>query len=103
MLSLVFLALPPSTSSGLDEPLFSARDLTVGDEVVALTCGASSKDFILEVNGGGLVVSDFNLDGHLDLVTVNGSTIERVRAGEAALPSVPVSYTHLTLPTKRIV
>ena len=88
MLSLVFLALPPSTSSGLDEPLFSARDLTVGDEVVALTCGASSKDFILEVNGGGLVVSDFNLDGHLDLVTVNGSTIERVRAGEAALPSV---------------
>ena len=46
---------------GWDGPLFTARDLMAGDEVVRLTCGSPRKDFILEVNGGGLVVSDFNL------------------------------------------
>ncbi len=70
-----------------DGPLFRARDLSVGDAPVVLTCGAPAKDFILEVNGGGLVACDFNLDGHLDLVTVNGSTVERVRGGKPALPS----------------
>lgn len=83
MLPLLLLALP----LGSDGPLFSASDLTVSGEVVTLTSGTPAKDFILEVNGGGLVVSDFNLDGHLDLVTINGSTVERVRAGEPALPS----------------
>ena len=46
------------------------------------TCGAVEKDWILEVNGGGLVVEDFNGDGDLDLVVVDGSTLERVQAGE---------------------
>lgn len=72
----------------LEEPLFVARDLVAGEESVELVCGGVDKDFILEVNGGGLVVADFNLDGHLDLVTVNGSTVQRVRAGEPSLPSV---------------
>ncbi len=71
-----------------DGPLFVAADMQAGEELVTLTCGTPAKDFILEVNGGGLIVNDFNLDGHLDLVTVNGSTIERVRAKEPALPSV---------------
>ncbi len=83
MLYMLLLALP----IGADGPLFTARDLTALGEAVALTCGSPAKDFILEVNGGGLVVSDFNLDGHLDLVTVNGSTMDRVRKGEPALPS----------------
>ena len=83
MLTLLLFVLP----LGSDSPLFLARDLTAGGEVVALTCGDPGKNFILEVNGGGLVVSDFNLDGHLDLVTVNGSTVERAAAGEPALPS----------------
>ena len=30
------------------------------------TCGAVEKDWILEVNGGGLVVEDFDGDGNLD-------------------------------------
>jgi hypothetical protein len=68
-------------------PLFAARPLTAGGEVVTTTCGGDAKDYILEVNGGGLVVADFDLDGHLDLVVIDGSTLERVREGEPALPS----------------
>lgn len=71
-----------------DGPLFHASDLTVGDEPITLTCGSPEKNYILEVNGGGLIVNDFNLDGHLDLVTVDSSTLERVRAEEPALPSI---------------
>ena len=43
------------------------------------TCGSEEKDWIIEVNGGGLIVEDFNGDGHLDLVVVDGSTVERAR------------------------
>lgn len=81
--SLVVAALAPS-----QQPLFASRPLDGGEGPVRLTCGSPERSFILEVNGGGLVVSDFNLDGHLDLVTVNGSTLKRVRKGEAAHPSI---------------
>ncbi len=50
------------------------------------TCGSEEKDWIIEVNGGGLVVEDFDGDGNLDLVVVDGSTVERVRADEAGEP-----------------
>jgi len=53
---------------------------------VITTSGSPEKDYILEVNGGGLVVEDFDGDGRLDLVVIDGSTIERVRAAEAGLP-----------------
>ncbi|MCB9916441.1 MAG: CRTAC1 family protein [Planctomycetes bacterium] len=68
-------------------PLFQARELTVGDAVVTTTCGSPAKDYILEVNGGGLLAEDFDGDGHLDLVVVNGSTIARAQAGEPSLDS----------------
>jgi hypothetical protein len=83
MLITLALALAPIA----DQPLFLARDLEVGGETIATTCGTPAKDYILEVNGAGLVSADFNLDGHLDLVVVDGSTIERVRASEPGLPS----------------
>lgn len=53
---------------------------------VRTTCGSRAKDYILEVNGGGLVVEDFDRDGALDLVVIDGSTLERVRAGEPGFP-----------------
>ena len=49
------------------------------------TCGSKEKDWIIEVNGGGLVVEDFDRDGNLDLVVVDGSTVERARAHAASL------------------
>lgn len=63
-------------------PLFHDRVIP-GSELVS---GSPSKDWILEVNGGGLVVADFDGDGALDLVVIDGSTPERVAAGEPGLP-----------------
>ncbi|MDP6539784.1 MAG: CRTAC1 family protein [Planctomycetota bacterium] len=81
-----------STSFGLlaavlaQEPLFedvSARWLPG----VRTVCGAGEEPAaILEVNGGGLVVEDFDGDGRLDLVVVDGSTVARVEADEPGLP-----------------
>ncbi len=53
---------------------------------LATTCGGAEKDYILEVNGGGLLLGDFDSDGDADLVVIDGSTLERARAGEAGEP-----------------
>ena len=66
---------------------FVARALEVGGEIVVTRCGSPAKDFILEVNGGGLVAEDFDGDGHLDLVVVDGSDMEGARAGRAGRPT----------------
>ncbi|MCA8978811.1 MAG: CRTAC1 family protein [Planctomycetes bacterium] len=51
------------------------------------TCGSLEKDFILEVNGGGVLLEDFDRDGNMDLVVVDGSTLARAKAGEPSLPA----------------
>ena len=54
---------------------------------VTTTCGSLEKDWILEVNGGGVLLEDFDKDGDVDCVIVDGSTLERVEAGEPSLPA----------------
>ncbi len=47
-------------------------------------CGsASEKNYIFEAKGGGLAAFDYNNDGLMDLLLVEGSTLERVRAGDS--------------------
>src|SRR5687768_3093502 len=53
---------------------------------VTTLCGSPEKDWIVEVNGGGLALGDFDADGDLDLVIVDGSTVERVEKGQPGNP-----------------
>lgn len=50
-----------------------------------MTSGSPAKNWILEVDGGGLLVADFDGSGSLDVVLVDGSTEERARAGRPGL------------------
>ena len=40
-------------------------------------CGGSSKDYILDVNGNGAALFDYDNDGDMDALIVNGSTWRR--------------------------
>jgi hypothetical protein len=53
---------------------------------VSTHCGSPSKDWIIEANGGGVVLGDFDGDGVVDLVVVDGSTLDRVEKGEPGFP-----------------
>jgi len=53
---------------------------------VRTTCGTSAKDYILEVNGGGVLLADFDGDGKIDVVIVDGSTLARAAKGEPGFP-----------------
>jgi hypothetical protein len=70
------------------EPLFRSLPLQLEGSAkpLRLTSGSPEKNWILEVNGNGLVLGDFDGDGRTDLVTIDGSTLERVAAGEPGLP-----------------
>jgi len=47
-------------------------------------CGsAHEKNYIFEAKGGGLAAFDYNNDGLMDLLLVQGSTLDRVRAGDS--------------------
>jgi hypothetical protein len=47
-------------------------------------CGSAlEKNYIFEAKGGGLAAFDYNNDGLMDLLLVQGSTLDRVRAGDS--------------------
>lgn len=53
---------------------------------IGTRCGTPDKNFIIEVNGGGVLLGDFDGDGSVDVVIVDGSTIERVEKEEPGFP-----------------
>jgi hypothetical protein len=87
---LLFAALSPFQESAPvpapppRQPLF-AEDPSALPGVRTL-CGSRDKRYIIEANGGGLVLADFDGDGDVDLVVVDGSTLERVDKGEQGEP-----------------
>jgi hypothetical protein len=73
---------PPASDPSLFEDA-SARALPG----VELAYGGAGKDWIAEVNGGGVLLGDFDGDGVLDCVLVDGSTVEAKEAGKPARPA----------------
>jgi hypothetical protein len=65
-------------------PTFSDIARTIGITAMNIH-GGESKDYIIEANGNGAAFLDYNNDGNLDALIVNGSTLERYRNGGDSL------------------
>ena len=66
-----------SDSASSATPGVEFRDVTASSGVdFDMVCGDDLKDFIISVNGSGVAVLDYDLDGDLDLFFVNGSRLE---------------------------
>ncbi len=91
MRTLASLLIPLLTTGVQDapKPLFRAAPFEVAGaadaslesvprHAVRTTSGSPEKNWIIEVNGGGLLLGDFDGEGSIDLLLVEGSTVERV-------------------------
>jgi hypothetical protein len=82
---------PPPTRSAPPAPASAPRGVRYVDRTEAAglagfvhVTGSTRKDFIVETTGAGVALWDFDDDGLLDIYLVNGSSLDRLRRGEAA-------------------
>jgi enediyne biosynthesis protein E4 len=76
---------PATSSSGKHEQprAISFTDVTRASGIdFHLTCGGPEKRYIMESMCGGIAVFDYDNDGWMDILLVNGSTLEDLRAGK---------------------
>jgi hypothetical protein len=79
---LAFLIL--STSLLLSAPDTFPRLVDVAAKVgitLMNICGGASKDYIVEANGNGAAFFDYDNDGKMDVLIVNGSTLDNYKKG----------------------
>jgi hypothetical protein len=55
-----------------------------GVEFTHISGALDEKEYIFEAKGGGIAAFDYNNDGLMDLLLVQGSTLDRIRAGRTA-------------------
>src|SRR5215468_10587575 len=53
-----------------------------------LTCGGAVKKYIMESMCGGVAVFDYDNDGWMDILFIDGSTLEDLRAGKCHYPAL---------------
>ena len=79
-------SLPKTTHRVTDKPAGSGAqfvDVTRAAGIdFHLTCGSREKRYIMESMCGGIAVFDYDNDGWMDILLVNGSTLEDLEAGK---------------------
>src|SRR5262245_25190895 len=97
VLSLLLLLLPWATSqnqlhSKIKNDEIRFQDVAASSGITAsLRCGAPDKPWIPEANGSGTAWLDYDNDGWMDLLIVNGSNIEELRKILAGLAPRPLN------------
>ena len=83
---LVPLTAPAEEPTGV--PTYTDVTLQSGIAFQHVSGQADRKDYIFETKGGGVGFFDYDRDGWLDLLLVQGSTVEKALAGEKATPAL---------------
>ena len=88
-LPFLMASLFPAVAATKGSPLRFVNIASKAGIHMQMTHGGSAKDWIAEANGSGVAALDYDRDGNLDVVIVNGSTMERLRRIVKGKPLAP--------------
>ena len=80
--AVILACLPAAVSPQGAEAVIRLVDVAAEAGITLLNiCGGPSKDYIVEVNGNGAAFFDYDNDGDMDALIVNGSTRDNMKRG----------------------